>query len=455
MLLGIRQNTSCVLGKQGCYQGIVNWCGPHIRSLLVGREVALHLELAVEPESFEEQLAHETMAGGLTVVDAIERIVVEHLEDSVVEALGSRLIKAPRATIHPMYFANRFENLWTLRQRGYSTWYPKVIFSVEKSDPLDVSGVGATGFRLGAISYGSGIRRTYKYKRKELKTQTNHTIQLNRLVISPNTFSRVSRLAAAGDEITQPRIANLTVGFENFVDDRVQGFRAVSFDHVLTGTREFCGCHRQAHASMLSEAKTRAPNSMPYAWPHRVISLLDNASYTDGLCHFCIVDAHGEGAASDWYGAQIQDHYGPYVDLLVRSADMDIRTAKAETKRRLSISRWKREDELYRIVSKLFPTQRIRREASPAWLGQQRLDIYLPELKLAIEHQGEQHYRPVGAFGGEAAFVKAQERDKRKRELCKEHGVEVVDIRFDAPLTLPAIRSRLRRWLDPTHRKLV
>ena len=197
---------------------------------------------------------------------------------------------------------------------------------------------------------------------------------------------------------------------------------------------------------MLLDAKAKAPAFMPDSWPHRVISLLEHAVYADGLCHFCISERQGQDAPVEWYGAQIQKHFEPYVDLLVRSTDMDLRTAKAEARRRLSISRWVREEELHQLICRLFSTQTIRREASPRWLGQQRLDIYLPELALAIEHQGEQHYFPIDAFGGEQAFVKTRERDERKRALCRENGVTVVDIRFDDPLTIPSLRSRLQRW---------
>ena len=126
---------------------------------------------------------------------------------------------------------------------------------------------------------------------------------------------------------------------------------------------------------------------------------------------------------------------------------MDRRTAWAETMRRLAISRWVREDQLYEVIRKLFPTRTIRREASPTWLGQQRLDIYIPELALAIEHQGDQHFSPIKAFGGINAFEKTLERDRRKRALCDEHGVSVIDVRYDDPITIPSLKNRLQRWL--------
>ena len=407
----------------------------------------MRLDLAIDSTSLGEHLAREVVAGGLTVVDAIERLIVEHLEDSVSKGLEERLVKAPRAIVNVRSYSNRFENLYNLCKHGYSTWYPELRFATRKADPPIIAEIATSGFDLGFIRYGGGVEQAFRHQAKELKTQVNHTVRLNKLTIPGETFAHARSLIEQSSELEPPYIANLAVGFHHFIDDRIDGFRVVSFDHVITGNREFCSCHHNAHAAMLADARERSPSCVPGSWPHRVMSLLKSVAYSDGLCHFCIARMHGEGAAADWYGAQIQTHYGPYVDMLVRSTDMDVRTAKAETMRRLSISRWKREDELYRLILGLFPTMTIRREASPPWLGRQRLDIYIPELKLAIEHQGQQHYRPVGAFGGEQAFARLQERDKRKRALCQEHGVTVVDIRFDTPLTVPVLRARLRRWL--------
>lgn len=411
------------------------------------QEIAVVLDLTIEPDVFVEQLSQETATGGLTVVDAIERFLGEHIETSIRQSLGLHLVEAPRSIVHPRYYLNRFENLTTLARDGYSTWYPEVRFATRKGDGLEVTEVTTGGFDLADITYGGGVKRQYVYTRKTLKTQVNHLVRLNRVWISPRLFKQVIRNVNRIGVSAQPYIANLTVGCRRFVDDRMEGFRAVAFDHVVTGEREFCLCHADAHAGMVSNAMAKAPSFVADSWPHQVISLLENAVYRKGLCHFCVSEQHGGDAHLEWYGSQIRKHYGPYVDFLVRGKDMDIATAKSEVRRRLSISRWVREDELVRLVSKLFPTRIIRREASPPWLGRQRLDVFLPELALAIEHQGEQHYRPIAAFGGDQSFERTRDRDERKRALCYENDVTVVDIRFDQPLTLSSLQHRLRRWI--------
>ena len=65
----------------------------------------------------------------------------------------------------------------------------------------------------------------------------------------------------------------------------------------------------------------------------------------------------------------------------------------------------------------------------PQWLRNHEtgypleLDFYIPELKIAFEVQGLQHYEPVEYFGGVENFKKVQKRDKLKRFLCYMSGV--------------------------------
>ena len=55
-----------------------------------------------------------------------------------------------------------------------------------------------------------------------------------------------------------------------------------------------------------------------------------------------------------------------------------------------------------------------------------RLDFYLPNSNIAIECQGEQHYKPVKHFGGLNAYEKTIKRDRKKEELCKKNGINLL-----------------------------
>ena len=98
------------------------------------------LDLTIEQDALVDQLSREIVTGGLTVVDTVERLLGEHIEDSIQRSLAGRLTTAPRATVYPLYYMNRFENLATLAREGYSTWYPEVRFTTRKdSDRYKVS----------------------------------------------------------------------------------------------------------------------------------------------------------------------------------------------------------------------------------------------------------------------------------------------------------------------------
>lgn len=47
-----------------------------------------------------------------------------------------------------------------------------------------------------------------------------------------------------------------------------------------------------------------------------------------------------------------------------------------------------------------------------------------------IECNGEQHYTAIDRFGGEDAFEKLQEYDKRKRNYCAEHSIKLIVIDY-------------------------
>lgn len=61
-----------------------------------------------------------------------------------------------------------------------------------------------------------------------------------------------------------------------------------------------------------------------------------------------------------------------------------------------------------------------------AWLGLQHLDFYLPKYNIAIECQGEQHYKPIDFFGGIPCFNKQIDRDNNKFRLCKENCINLI-----------------------------
>ena len=59
-----------------------------------------------------------------------------------------------------------------------------------------------------------------------------------------------------------------------------------------------------------------------------------------------------------------------------------------------------------------------------------RYDFYLPKLNILIEFDGQQHFFPVGFFGGMETFKEAQKRDEYKNEYACQHGYTLIRIPF-------------------------
>lgn len=98
---------------------------------------------------------------------------------------------------------------------------------------------------------------------------------------------------------------------------------------------------------------------------------------------------------------------------------------------------------LFQIVKRIFPREPVHRCSRPDFLEGLELDVFLPSRSLAFEFQGQQHYEPVEHWGGSSALEDLRKRDKRKRTLCKKHGIGLIEIRFDDPLTEDHIGAQI------------
>ncbi len=85
----------------------------------------------------------------------------------------------------------------------------------------------------------------------------------------------------------------------------------------------------------------------------------------------------------------------------------------------------------------------------PGWLQNpatgrlMELDGLNPELRLAFEYQGQQHYRVVLPFKMDAARLESSQlRDEQKRLLCKEHGIALLEIPYSVE------SEKLPEWIS-------
>ena len=57
-------------------------------------------------------------------------------------------------------------------------------------------------------------------------------------------------------------------------------------------------------------------------------------------------------------------------------------------------------------------------------------DIFIPKMKLYIEYDGEQHFRPVKLWGGEIGFKNQIIRDKIKTDFCLTNNINLLRISY-------------------------
>lgn len=97
-----------------------------------------------------------------------------------------------------------------------------------------------------------------------------------------------------------------------------------------------------------------------------------------------------------------------------------------------------KEERCRRILERIFGVPFHKKR--PEWLinpetdARLELDCYNEDLKLALEYNGEQHYRYMSKFHeSEEDFRKQKERDRQKREICQKRGINLITVPHHVP----------------------
>lgn len=93
--------------------------------------------------------------------------------------------------------------------------------------------------------------------------------------------------------------------------------------------------------------------------------------------------------------------------------------------------RSKGEKELERILSKLGLTYETQKRFSNCRnINTLPFDCYLVGLNICIEIQGQQHFFPIKAFGGQERFEQQRLHDKIKKDFCEAVGIYLIEINY-------------------------
>ena len=69
------------------------------------------------------------------------------------------------------------------------------------------------------------------------------------------------------------------------------------------------------------------------------------------------------------------------------------------------------------------------------------LDVFLPDLSVAFEYQGRQHYQDIQYFGPVQTY---SSRDSAKRKKCIESGITLIEVPYSWDNTVDSLISLIQ-----------
>jgi len=104
---------------------------------------------------------------------------------------------------------------------------------------------------------------------------------------------------------------------------------------------------------------------------------------------------------------------------------------------------WISETVLYYLIESMLKDKQVLRHYRPGFLEGLELDIFIPNLNIGIEYQGLQHFKAVKHWGGEEAFRRTHERDRRKKELSDLNNIKLAYFFYNERITEELVKERL------------
>jgi len=106
-------------------------------------------------------------------------------------------------------------------------------------------------------------------------------------------------------------------------------------------------------------------------------------------------------------------------------------------------ARWYREELMKTLLDQLFPHEEKQNNVRPDFLEKLEYDRYYPNLKIAYEYNGEQHYMPMSDSEESKENLEKQKiRDLRKIALSKTLGIALVVIKYDEELSVKLLKEK-------------
>lgn len=188
-------------------------------------------------------------------------------------------------------------------------------------------------------------------------------------------------------------------------------------------------------------------------------------SVIDRLCCLCTGRTPRTKCGNEMYHTPFQRTWNPYLPIFSaplwaqlgsrdpRADDIERINREAENLLREAVGhprigeKWKTETRLCKLAAKLFAPLRVIHHYHGDELEGLEFDIFVPDLRLAIEYHGHQHFTGVAYWGGEEGLATRLRNDEKKRRIAERESIDLVVFRCDEDLSDELVAGRLAPWL--------
>ncbi len=178
------------------------------------------------------------------------------------------------------------------------------------------------------------------------------------------------------------------------------------------------------------------------SWFERILAETDRKDYQDHLFSCLHFARRSKIPNYCFYGAS--ENLTTRICDAFREAENRLRDLLGE--KRVG-EKWDEETKLFHTIKIMFPDLQVIHHGKPDWLGRMHFDIWVPELKIAIEYHGPQHFEEMKHFGGAESLEATQRRDALKRSAATREGVQLFEIMSldDIPQVIGEIKEAAKR----------
>lgn len=194
-----------------------------------------------------------------------------------------------------------------------------------------------------------------------------------------------------------------------------------------------------------------------FSYDKNFLGHLKNFKYKNSICHLCTKGVPNYNYASTMYVSYFLARYYPYYHLLLKKYNLNLYSEKTNKEVEKELRNFfgfppigtngVSEKILYKSISYLFTNYKAMNKYRGPELEGLEIDIFIPELKLAIEYQGQQHYKAMPHLGGEAGLEKRVANDERKKRLCKALNYSLIEIDYNDDITVPHLAEIFKKYL--------